>query len=72
MSQAQEALGTPKFVRVEIRMSGKTGLRRAADQLRELAAKIEAIGQGELDDATADFVAWANIKAASQKLRAGQ
>ncbi|HEY5797648.1 MAG TPA: hypothetical protein VIU82_21810 [Bosea sp. (in: a-proteobacteria)] len=71
MGQPAPAFDTPEFARIEIKMSGRAGLRKAATQLRHLAAQLEAIGSGDLADATSDFLAWGSIKAASQKLRAG-
>ncbi|MDK2769932.1 MAG: hypothetical protein KYX69_19715 [Sphingomonas sp.] len=66
-----DELKTPEFARIEIKMSGKTGLRKAAQELRGLADKLEAIGKESMPDATSDFLAWGSIKAVSQKLRAG-
>lgn len=64
-------LNTPEFARIEIKMSGKTGLRKAANRLRELAAAMDDIAKTQDTDDTADFIAWGTIKAASQKLRTG-
>lgn len=66
------ALNTPEFARIEIKMSGKTGLRKAADKLRELASSLDEIARSPHTDDTADVIAWQTIKAASQKLRTGQ
>lgn len=71
MQAAPESYTTPEFARIEIKMSNRAGLVSAAKQLRELAAKLEAIGKGDLADATANFLAWGSIKATSQRLRAG-
>lgn len=64
-------LNTPEFARIEIKMSGKAGLRKAADQLREVASKLDELAASKHDDETAIFLAWGHIKAASQKLRSG-
>jgi hypothetical protein len=65
------AFNTPEFARIEIKMSGKTGLRKTADKLRELASTIDEIARASHSDDTADLIAWQTIKAASQKLRSG-
>ena len=51
-------LNTPEFARIEIKMSGKAGLRKSADKLRELASKLDEIARSPHDNDTADFLAW--------------
>lgn len=62
---------TPEFARIEIRLSGKSALSQAANDLRDLAGRLEALSAEPVDDNTADLIAWAAIKSTSQKLRAG-
>lgn len=60
---------TPEFARVEMALSGRESLRAAADELRLLASKLEAIATTPNPDSMANYLAWGSIKAASQKLR---
>lgn len=62
-------LKTPEFARIEIKMSGKTGLRNAANELRELAKNLDETAAGGMPDDVSDYIAWGKIKAASQRLR---
>lgn len=62
---------TPEFARIEIRLSGKSALSKAAGDLRDLAGRLEALSTEAIDDDRADLIAWSAIKSTSQKLRAG-
>lgn len=66
---ANEALPTPDFARVEIRMTDKAGLRTAAERLRTLAGELDNLARGTLPDPAAKYLAWGSIKSASKKLR---
>jgi hypothetical protein len=66
---ARESYGTPDFARLEIRMTDKAGLAKAASVLRELADNLEQLSRGTLTTPTTNYLAWGIIKSTSQKLR---
>lgn len=62
----------PSIARVEIRMSDKAGLKKTANSLALLAEELARIATSGQPDATANLLAYEEIKTVSQDLRKGK